>query len=251
MKKAVLIFAAILLLAGMRTWADNSFTAAYDLTLTQDTNTTMAAAWEDSNSVAPDTTFVITLPDSVVLATLVDGELEADLEGLSPGVLYIMALKSVRNDSCRVSSPDTLRTLYPQIDPDIYFNQYRQMLDAESWDDTDITTLSVADTTGADSTMVYRLQKYTSVQLNVTGANPNILVSIFSGHAGGVTDRIPTEWGFATTASDTFSVASAGWTAPHTFENTGMAEQYYVRIEGQTGNGADTEVELGYMASNE
>lgn len=251
MKKAALIFAAIVLLAGAQAGANNSLTAAYDLELTQDTHTTMAAAWEDSNDVAVDTVFVITLPDSTVLATLVSGETEADLTGLSPGVLYIMALKSVRNDSCAVSGPDTLRTQYPRVDPNIYFNRYRQLLDAESDGTTDIEALTVADTTGADSTLVYRLQKYTSLQLNVSGTSPNVLVSIFAGHAAGMTDRVPTEWGFATAASDTFSVTSAGWTLPHMIEDTGVAEHYYVRIEGQTGNSADTEVELGYMASNE
>lgn len=240
--------------------SDNSLTAPYSFTISSPTNTSLKVAWSDSNDVDADSVAVMQLSgsDSLHLAYVGISSTNTTIASLTPHTLYTMYVKILRGDSCKVSNLDTLYTAWPNLETANMANSnFTQMYGARSWLASNATwdTLYVYDSTGLDSTFVYRCSEKMAMQVKAIAPHADSAYCnfyIFYGNmnpsnvknyttSSGGNDDTASYWGFNSTASDTLAVSANGWSKTLDLlpsDNYAVpVPHFYIRADGQSKNG--------------
>ncbi len=169
------------------------------------------------------------------------------LTGLRPATKYVLSLRLRRGDSTVVSNKDSLFTARANVEENAKINNSEYMIGARSWLTSTIhyDSLYVPDAAGFDSTKFYWTAPYTSIQVKAIGDSCKVLLYVFKGHAEESNILRDTEtnqtgkFEFYNTYCDTLNITRAGWTDPKLLNITG-GDHFYIRADGQTGNGHTT-----------
>jgi hypothetical protein len=248
----IAIVGVALVLAAYAALADNSLTAPYGFSISSPTISTLTITASDSNDIAPDSLSVIAYDDSVWYGYIeYAASVDTTLINLTPATRYILGLRQVRGDSVTLSNKDTLYTNRVQIEDVRSVGAMTNMRGARTDRNTPVywDTLYVSTSSGYDSTMVYRRAPYMGISAYVNGNADSSKVKLFIMPGYGeetntvreTTDTRTGTWDFSYAATDSINITRAGW-SPIYQPMLPPTEHFYIRADGQTGNGNATQV---------
>ena len=266
-KYITFVMIGITLLTGVYvSYAAKPLSAPYGLTLTAQTPTEITISWSDSNTYPPDSVSVIDGSDSTFYAYF--GPATAAQETtfiLSPNTVYDLMVRQERGDTTVVSNVDTLATTRVQIENRRGINRVTEMWGARSDRNTSETdygtvydTLVVRTATGLDSTTVYHAAPFMNIMAWVNGHadSSKVKLNIYPGEASETNTSIETTsytgyatstrtgaWDFPYAAPDSVQLYTPGWN-PVWRPRIPASEHFYIRADGQTDNGQNTQIIL-------
>lgn len=250
--KKLFITVLIMIVPTVQAWSADSIT---NFTLSSPTTTTLAFRLTNGLTAADYDSLTIVRSDSTCIKVVgtTAGTIAATsgiITGLQPHNQYICYIRGkLKTGGYTASNLDTMYTAWPNVEKFANMTSSEWMYGARSWLPSNITydSLYISKSTGLDSTMVYWVSPYTSIQAKGIGDSSKVKLLIFNGRGEETnvvreTSSVNTGmWAFNYLPVDSLSITSSGWTQPRLM-NIAPSDHFYIRAIGQTNNGNATKV---------